>query len=309
MPYKQTDDLEDVHVPRYVKVFLGGIAGMMATTLVQPFDVVKVRMQVYEKPITTIRMGTQIVKCEGFKALYAGLTAGLLRQATYTTTRLSCYNWLYAEFKRKHAKDPELRHTIIIGIYAGLAGAFVGNPAEVLLVRLMADGPKKPCDPNYAGKQYKGIIDAICKVIKEEGVSGLWRGGSLTLIRSIFVSTAQIGTYSKVRQAFREQNIGKGIQMHFYTSVITSFLVAVVSLPVDVVKTLYQVKRELKRTQSQIIRDLIKDNGIGHFWQGFLPYFLRLTFHTFVTFYLLEKMNKHCRNYLQQQKNIQERKR
>jgi hypothetical protein len=35
-----------------------------------------------------LSIGSQIAKTEGFGALYKGLSAGLLRQATYTTARM-----------------------------------------------------------------------------------------------------------------------------------------------------------------------------------------------------------------------------
>ena len=65
---------------------------MAATCFVQPLDLVKNRMQVCvvsdrSRPSSmSVLMG--VVKNEGFRTLYTGLSAGLLRQATYTTTRL-----------------------------------------------------------------------------------------------------------------------------------------------------------------------------------------------------------------------------
>lgn len=65
----------------------GGLSGMSATCIIQPIDMVKVRIQLgaVGNPLS---VGSAIVKQEGFKALYKGLSAGLLRQATYTTARL-----------------------------------------------------------------------------------------------------------------------------------------------------------------------------------------------------------------------------
>ena len=66
---------------------------MAATCFVQPLDLVKNRMQIIKvaeggsKP-TTVSILLGVVKNEGFSKLYNGLSAGLLRQATYTTTRL-----------------------------------------------------------------------------------------------------------------------------------------------------------------------------------------------------------------------------
>ncbi len=37
-------------------------------------------------------MAGQIIKQDGFLSLYKGLSAGLLRQATYTTARLGLFN-------------------------------------------------------------------------------------------------------------------------------------------------------------------------------------------------------------------------
>ena len=70
---------------------------MGATCFVQPLDLVKNRMQVAKSKEhkTSIHVVKHIVKNEGIIAMYSGLSAGLLRQATYTTTRLGIYTWLF----------------------------------------------------------------------------------------------------------------------------------------------------------------------------------------------------------------------
>ena len=71
---------------------------MFATCFVQPLDLVKNRMQVCvvsdrSRPSSaSVLMG--VVRNEGFLTLYNGLSAGMLRQATYTTTRLGRYKKL-----------------------------------------------------------------------------------------------------------------------------------------------------------------------------------------------------------------------
>lgn len=63
-------------------------------------DVLKNRMQVsgigtkVKEYKTSFHAASAILKNEGVTALYAGLSAGLLRQATYTTTRLGVFNVL-----------------------------------------------------------------------------------------------------------------------------------------------------------------------------------------------------------------------
>ncbi|EPS58152.1 hypothetical protein M569_16664 [Genlisea aurea] len=73
-----------------VKPFVnGGASGMLATCVVQPIDMVKVRIQLGQGSATDVTKN--MLKNEGIAAFYKGLSAGLLRQATYTTARLGSF--------------------------------------------------------------------------------------------------------------------------------------------------------------------------------------------------------------------------
>eukprot|EP00897_Mesotaenium_endlicherianum_P010849 jgi/Mesen1/9793/ME000007S09848 len=70
----------------------GGLAGMCATCIIQPVDIVKVRIQLGQGGATEV--AGKIMETEGIKGFYKGLSAGLLRQITYTTTRLGTFQGL-----------------------------------------------------------------------------------------------------------------------------------------------------------------------------------------------------------------------
>lgn len=70
------------------------VYSMAATCFVQPLDLIKNRMQLSGTKTSTFSVTSGILKNEGALALYSGLSAGLMRQATYTTTRLGIYTWL-----------------------------------------------------------------------------------------------------------------------------------------------------------------------------------------------------------------------
>ena len=88
---------------------------MLATCFVQPLDLVKTRMQVCvvsdrTRP-SSLSVLLGVVKNEGPRTLYKGLTAGLLRQATYTTTRLG--KFLIIQLAKEHCSCFFLRtHTL-----------------------------------------------------------------------------------------------------------------------------------------------------------------------------------------------------
>lgn len=68
---------------------------MGATVFVQPLDLIKTRMQLSGRNRSSFLVGAEIFRNEGLSGIYTGLSAGLLRQATYTTTRLGIYTWLF----------------------------------------------------------------------------------------------------------------------------------------------------------------------------------------------------------------------
>ena len=49
-----------------------------------------------------VRGGAKLAREEGVGALYKGLSAGLLRQATYTTARLGIYQYISDELAKRH---------------------------------------------------------------------------------------------------------------------------------------------------------------------------------------------------------------
>mmetsp|Transcript_38945 Transcript_38945/g.44533 ORF Transcript_38945/g.44533 Transcript_38945/m.44533 type:complete len:122 (-) Transcript_38945:516-881(-) len=74
---------------------IGGISGMMATSIIQPVDTIKVRLQIRGEAgnsnLSPFDVAKEIKSQGGFKAFYRGLDSALLRQITYATTRFGIY--------------------------------------------------------------------------------------------------------------------------------------------------------------------------------------------------------------------------
>lgn len=196
---------------------------MLATCFVQPLDLVKNRMQILKtadgsRP-SSLSVLRGVVKNEGPRTLYKGLTAGLLRQATYTTTRLGrrrlrfriayirhpsetpshcffagIYTYLFDQMSARG--PPSFLAKAGIGMVAGAFGAFVGTPAEISLIRMTSDGNL----PVEQRRNYKNAFDAIFRISREEGVLTLWRGALPTMGRAMVVNAAQLASYSQAKQ-------------------------------------------------------------------------------------------------------------
>uniref|UniRef100_A0A1I8B337 Mitochondrial 2-oxoglutarate/malate carrier protein n=1 Tax=Meloidogyne hapla TaxID=6305 RepID=A0A1I8B337_MELHA len=176
--------------PGYIKFLFGGLSGMGATLFVQPLDLVKNRL-----------------------VMRPGLSAGLARQATYTTTRLGLYSWLF-EFCSREGKRPSFALKAVLGMTSGGVASIFGNPMELALVRMTADGRL----PTNERRNYKNVFDALIRVTREEGTLTLWRGCTPTVVRAMVVNAAQLATYSQAKQYLISAGLNEGIQLHFCAS-------------------------------------------------------------------------------------------
>jgi solute carrier family 25 oxoglutarate transporter 11 len=287
------------HIPNSIKFLFGGLSGMAATCFVQPLDLVKNRMQLSgvgggkKEYKTSLHAISSILRNEGIVAMYSGLSAGLLRQATYTTTRLGIYTWLFEMFSDPQGTPPGFFMKAALGMAAGVCGAFVGTPAEVALVRMTADGRLPPAER----RNYTSVFNALARMTREEGILTLWRGTIPTMGRAMVVNAAQLASYSQAKQlllstGYFSDNIG----LHFASSMISGFVTTCASMPVDIAKTRIQNmkivdgKPEYKGTIDVLLK-VIRNEGIAALWKGFTPYFARLGPHTVLTFIFLEQMN------------------
>jgi solute carrier family 25 oxoglutarate transporter 11 len=213
---------------------------MGATVFVQPLDLVKTRLQISGQGGTAKEYNgmldafTKIIKREGVTAVYKGLSAGLLRQATYTTTRLGTYTFLNDAYKSSSGKQPNLFVSMGLGVCAGVTGSFVGNPAEISLIRMTADG-KLPVDQR---RNYTSVFNALARMAREEGILTLWRGCIPTMGRAAVVNAAQLSSYTQAKRILVQQcKFNEGIWLHFVASMISGFVTTVASMPVDIAKT------------------------------------------------------------------------
>ncbi|OWF41065.1 mitochondrial 2-oxoglutarate/malate carrier protein-like [Mizuhopecten yessoensis] len=291
--------------PISIRFLFGGSAGMAATLFVQPLDLVKNRMQLsgeggktkeYKNSLQALRT---IFRNEGVTGIYTGLSAGLLRQATYTTTRLGIYTTLFAHFS-KDGVNPSFAMKGMIGIAAGGIGAFVGTPAEIALIRMTADG-RLPVDQR---RGYSSVFNALYRISTEEGVLTMWRGCYPTVARAMVVNAVQLATYSQAKEYLLSTGyFNENLFLHFVASMFSGFCTTTASMPVDIAKTRIQNMRTIDgkpeyKNALDVWVKTIRQEGFFSLWKGFTPYYFRLGPHTVLTFIFLEQMNKAYSKYV-----------
>ncbi|KAM7515769.1 hypothetical protein LguiA_005352 [Lonicera macranthoides] len=316
-----------------VKGFVeGGIASIIAGCSTHPLDLIKVRMQlqgesgapnpsVQTRPslafqaaaapgkihlhappprVGPVAVGIQIVKQDGARALFSGVSATMLRQTLYSTTRMGLYDVLKQKWTDPVTGNMPLPSKIGAGLIAGGIGAAVGNPADVAMVRMQADGRL----PSAQRRNYKSVIDAITRMAKSEGITSLWRGSSLTVNRAMLVTASQLASYDQFKETILGNGLMKdGLGTHVTASFAAGFVASVVTNPVDVIKTRVmnmKVEPGAPPPYAGAIDCAVKTvtaEGPMALYKGFIPTISRQGPFTVVLFVTLEQVRKLLKDF------------
>ncbi|GAA0147428.1 secondary carrier transporter [Lithospermum erythrorhizon] len=304
-----------------VKGFVeGGIASIIAGCSTHPLDLIKVRMQLQGESSTVLRptlafhnggatttahlniprvgpigVGMKIIQQEGVVALFSGVSATVLRQTLYSTTRMGLYDVLKHKWSNEENGTMPLSKKITAGLIAGGIGAAVGNPADVAMVRMQADGRL----PRHQRRNYSSVLDAMNKMWKNEGIISLWRGSSLTVNRAMLVTASQLASYDEFKELILKRHLmNDGLGTHVTASFAAGFVAAVVSNPVDVIKTRVmnmRVDPGMAPPYSGALdcaMNTIKAEGPMALYKGFIPTISRQGPFTVVLFVTLEQVRK-----------------
>jgi len=261
-------------------------SGCGATVFVQPMDLIKNRMQT-NKDLSVGQCIRSIKQTNGVTGFWTGLSAGLLRQCSYTTVRLGVYRKLEESYTPKSFGEK-----LALGGSAGFIGSLFGNPAEVALIRMCADGNL----PKAEQRGYTSAFNALTRIVKEEGILTLWRGSVPTIARAIVVNAVQLGTYSQAKETIKSTaNMEDGLKLHFCAAMVSGLLTTIASMPVDIVKTRLQNQKFIDgkpeyKGIADVLGRIVKQEGFFRLWSGFFPYYFRLGPHTVLTFIFVEQL-------------------
>ncbi|KAE8369376.1 mitochondrial carrier domain-containing protein [Aspergillus caelatus] len=281
----------------------GGLAGMTATTVIQPIDMIKVRLQLAGEGVrtgprpTAFGVARDIIAGGKILDLYTGLSAGLLRQAVYTTARLGFFD-TFSKTLNKRAEAANRKVTFAeragAGLTAGGIAAMIGNPADLALVRMQSDGLKPP----EARANYRSVVDALFRISKNEGIPALWAGALPTVVRAMALNVGQLTFFAESKAQLKAHTSLSAQNQTFAASAIAGFFASFLSLPFDFIKTRLQKQQKNPKTGQvpykgvlDCARKVAKDEGWLRFYRGFGTYYVRIAPHAMVTLIVADYLN------------------
>ncbi len=279
-----------------------GLGGVIGWIVVHPFNTLAVRMnlagQSGKGPTPNVfSFAGEVVRSEGYGALYAGLSAGCLRQVFYATSRYG----LFETFRDALAKyrETDFAQRFVTAAVAGGCAAGISCPVEVCLVRMSNDASL----PEAQRRNYKGVFDAVLRIGRDEGIGTFWRGCQPFVMRAMLVGGTQVATYDQFKGIYAGFGLGKGLLNQFASSMSAGLIYSVITMPFETAKNRMAFQKpdaagKLPYNSTvQTISSVARAEGPLALWNGFLPYYGRCGGHTVTMFIAVDQLRVFYRKF------------
>jgi solute carrier family 25 phosphate transporter 3 len=218
----------------------GALCCAITHAAVVPVDVVKTRMQTNPGKYKSMGNGFKtIVAEEGAGMLLQGLgptAAGYFMQGAF---KFGFYEFFKLKYSGAMSEENAKQYRIPIWLAASATAETIADlflcPMEATRIRLVAD-------PSFA----KGLPDAFGKIIKSEGVLGLYKGLPPILFKQVPYTMAKFAVFEFVAESTykvlasagmpkEKMSEGSRLTVSLGSGVVAGLVAAIVSQPADTV--------------------------------------------------------------------------
>lgn len=262
------------------------------TVALYPVSVVKTRLQVATKGAAernAYSVAKGLLKTDGIPGLYRGfgtvifgaIPTRIIFLSVLETTKVSAFKMLQP-FGLSETTQAALANGVA-GMTSSLFAQSVFVPIDVVSQKLMVQG--------YSGHaQYSGGIDVARKILRSDGIRGLYRGFGLSVVTYSPSSAVWWASYgSSQRFIWRHLDQGgkydeaspsvqKIMLVQAAGGIIAGATASCITTPLDTIKTRLQVMgNDNSSSIKQVAKDLIKEDGWKGLYRGFGPRFFSMS--------------------------------
>jgi len=187
-------------------LLIGGTIGAISKTVMAPVERVKLLMQTQDSNPAVLRgeverykgisdCFTRVKSEQGVAAFWRGNLVNCLRYAPQQGSALAFNDFLNNAFPIYNPKTDFWKGFGVKLFSGGLAGAIANTicyPFDFARTRLASDLAKgKP--------QFKGILDCILTTVRNQGITGLYTGWTVTCMGAFVYRAGQLGCFKQIQ--------------------------------------------------------------------------------------------------------------
>ncbi|GAA6091596.1 solute carrier family 25 member 32b [Tachysurus ichikawai] len=281
-----------------VENLAGGLCGgVLSTMVLHPLDLVKIRFAVSDglelrpKYRSIWHCMRSIWQQEGLRGLYQGVTPNVWGAGASWGLYFFFYNAIKAYVKEGRQTELSPMEHLVSAAEAGAMTLCLTNPIWVTKTRLVL---QYSADPSQ--KQYRGMVDALVKIYRQEGVAGLYRG----FVPGLFGTShgaLQFMAYEELKRDYNKyRNMHSDAKLNpfeYITMAALSKIFAVATTyPYQVIRARLQDQHTSYDGAVDVIRRTWRNEGYLGFYKGMVPNLLRVTPACCITFVVYETVSR-----------------
>lgn len=201
-----------------LNVLCGVTAGVISSSIANPTDVLKVRMQVtgsQSKSDSMVCSFVKIYKTEGVSGLWRGVGPTAQRAAVVAGVELPAYDVCKKYILQSGFLGDTKGTHFLASFLAGMAGAIASNPIDVIKTRMMNQRKLKVtsstglsaataavASPSAAQVIYSSSMECLVQTVKTEGLMALYKGFIPNWLRLGPWNIIFFMTYEQLKKAY-----------------------------------------------------------------------------------------------------------
>ncbi|EXJ80359.1 hypothetical protein A1O1_08503 [Capronia coronata CBS 617.96] len=287
--------------PASIETIAGLSAGLVATIIVHPLDIIKTRLQVDTSTHPLLNSSRSVLRDiwrnEGptrFAALYRGLTPNLVGNSAGWGLYFLWYREAQDVIRTLRGYQTSQQLTSVDYLTAsalsGGLSAILTNPIWVVKTRMLSTSATQT-------GAYQGMISGLSSIYRTEGVRGFFHGMTPSLI-GVSHGALYFVAYEKLK--FWRRQSRKTDQLTNMDTLMTSSLskvfAGVITYPLQVVRARLQTYKPGATTHVRgpgivaLVKQIWHNEGLVGYYKGLLPNLLRVIPSTCVTFLVYENV-------------------
>jgi solute carrier family 25 phosphate transporter 23/24/25/41 len=221
---------------------------------------------------------------EGFRGFFRGNTANVARIYPFTAIQLSSYPFFKSVMTLGDDKNMTVGIRFWSGVFAGFLATFCTYPMDFIRCRLSMQTEKHAL--------YRGLVDGIVTVARQEGFLRLYTGIWPSLLGIIPYAGFQLSTYDMTRNAlmkhYGEEHSTKLIT--FASGSIAGMVAQTAAFPIEMIRRRMQVRGfqlggivdpnavrlDKEPTFMGELRTVIREGGVKGLYRGIVPNYIKI---------------------------------
>ncbi|KAG7458099.1 hypothetical protein MATL_G00234520 [Megalops atlanticus] len=297
-PFSLTADLLRLFsYVKYENLAAGVSGGVMSTMVLHPLDLVKIRFAVSDglelrrKYNGMFHCMKSIWQLEGIRGLYQGVTPNIWGTGASWGFYFFFYNAIKAFNKEGRQSELSAAEHLVSAAQAGVLTLCLTNPVWVTKTRLVL---QYNADPSR--KQYKGMLDALRKIYRHEGIPGLYRGFVPGLIGTSH-GALQFMVYEELKRGYNKyKKMPSDAQLtlaeYIAMAAVSKIFAVAITYPYQVVRARLQDQHNNYSGVIDVIRRTWRNEGAVGFYKGMVPNLIRVTPACGITFVVYENVSR-----------------